>query len=60
MSIDNVIEVIFMTWVGWPIYTALAIFLGYWIWETHDEHMRAKQGPPKLKMDLPINRKKLP
>jgi len=55
----NVIEVMFTTWVGWPIYTTLAIFLGYWAWETYDERARAKQGPPKLKMDLPVNKRKV-
>lgn len=29
----SAVEVMFTTWVGWPIYTGLAVLLGYAIYE---------------------------
>ena len=53
----DVIEVMFTTWVGWPIYAGFAFLFAVWAWETYDERARRKQGPPKLKMDLPVRRR---
>jgi hypothetical protein len=53
----DVIEVMFTTWVGWPIYSGFAFLLGVWAWETYDERVRRKRGPTKLKMDLPVRRR---
>lgn len=33
----NAMEVIFTTWVGWPIYTGFAFLLGTAVWEKFDE-----------------------
>jgi hypothetical protein len=48
----DVIEVMFTTWVGWPIYTALAMLLGTALWEHLDERARARPFTSKLKLDM--------
>lgn len=55
----DVIEVMFTTWVGWPIYTALAMLLGTAIWEKYDESLQEKERlqRPKLDMSL-VNKRK--
>ena len=48
----DVIEVMFTTWVGWPIYSGFAFLLGVWAWETYNEHTRSRPYTPKLKLDM--------
>ncbi len=48
----DVIEVMFTTWVGWPIYTALAMLLGTAIWEKYDESLQEKERLQRPKLDM--------
>ena len=57
----DVIEVMFTTWVSWPIYTGFAFLLGAWAWETYDERLREKESLQKPKLDMSLvlkNRRK--
>jgi len=56
----DVIEVMFTTWVGWPIYTALALLVGTALWERYDESLREKESrlPQRLDMSEVLKRKK--
>ena len=48
----NVIEVMFTTWVGWLIYTALAMLLGTAIWEKYEESLQEKESLQRPKLDM--------
>ena len=36
----NAVEVMYTTWVGWPIYAGFAFLIGIAIWERYDEKSR--------------------
>ena len=54
----DVIEVMFTTWVGWPIYTALAMLLGTAIWEKYEESLQEKERLQKPKLDMSLVNKR--
>ncbi len=35
-------EILFTTWVGWPIYMGLALLIGYGAYEHFTENQRSK------------------
>ena len=54
----DVIEVMFATWVGWPIYTALAMLIGTAIWEKYENSLQEKESLQRPKLDMSIVMKK--
>lgn len=54
----DVIEVMFTTWVGWPIYTALAMLIGTAIWEKYENSLQEKESLQRPKLDMSIVMKK--
>lgn len=41
----SVIQVIFASWVSWPIYSAFGVLVGYWIWESKTEKSKKGSAP---------------